>query len=240
MRYLASVSYDGRFFHGFQRLNNHLTVQGELERVLSKICKCKIEVKGAGRTDRYVHAKSQYVHFDISVNISCNSLKKAMNSLLIESIYINHIKKVNDNFHARFNVKRKTYEYIINIGEYNPLINNYVYNYNLPLNIKKMKVSSKYLLGIHSYEAFTSGTRDDYTSIIYKIRITKKGNLIYFKFIGKSFYRYMIRNLVGGLLLVGSNKITPLELKKMLEAKENIYNYMTVPACGLYLINVEY
>lgn len=240
MKYLASVSYNGGSFYGFQKLNKEKTVQGEIERVLTLLNKSEVFIKGAGRTDRYVHAKDQKIHFEIDFDISCNSLKKAMNSMLDDSIYINYIKEVSDDFHARFNVKKKVYEYIINIGEYDPIINDHVYNYNKKLDIKAMKKASTKLIGAHSYKAFVSGYRDNYNSIIYNVNIKKRGNFIYMRFTGKSFYRYMVRNLVGALIMVGKQEISYKAIEEMINSGEKTYNYMTVPAQGLYLISIDY
>lgn len=238
MRCLASVSYDGSKFFGFQRLNNHLTVQGELERVLERIVKEKVEVKGAGRTDRGVHAYSQGVSFDLKHDIPLDGLKRAMNSLLCDYVYVNRIEEVDDDFHARFRAKKKVYEYRINLGEYNPVLNDYIYNYGKSLNIKKMKEASRLLVGAHSFKAFTSGDRDNYNSIIYSISFKKDKDVLVIRFEGKSFYRYMVRNLVGTLINVGSGKFTISDVKKMLEGENR--QYQTVPACGLYLIKVFY
>lgn len=240
MRYLISVSYDGSKFFGFQRLNKNKSVQAELEKALTKINKTLVVVKGAGRTDRGVHAKDQKVHFDLSVSIDPSRLPEAINSLVDDSIYVRDAVYVDDEFHARFDVKRKTYTYKINIGEYNAILNDYIYNYNRKLNIPAMKKASKVLIGAHSYKAFTSGERENYNSVIESIKFDRDGDILNITFIGKSFYRYMVRNLVGALLLVGKDKIGEDELKEMLDSGENKYNYTTVPANGLYLEKIEY
>ncbi len=240
MRYLIKISYDGSKFFGFQRLKGKKSIQGELERVLTKINKTIVVVKGAGRTDRGVHAYDQGVSFDLNVNITESGLKSAMNSLLDPAIHVNDCMVVDDKFHARFDVKMKTYEYIINVGDYDPIINDYVYNYNHDLNIKAMKKAIKSFIGIHSFEAFASGERESYNSIIYKVKITKKNDLIYIRFVGKSFYRYMVRNMVGALMSVGMDKNDPTCIKELLSERYNTINYMTVPANGLYLTKVEY
>lgn len=239
MRYLASISYDGSKFYGFQKLSKYKTVQSELEKTLTKINKTICYVKGAGRTDRNVHAFNQHIHFDLNINIPPERLKNAMNSLLDKAIYVNYVEEVPSDFHARFNVKKKTYEYVINLGEYDAIDNDYLYNYNHKLNIRKMKKASKYLLGPHSFKNFTSGQRDNYNSIIYKIKFKKKKDILVISFIGKSFYRYMVRNLVGALISVGENKIIPKSIKEMLNDNKK-YNYITVPASGLYLVKVDY
>lgn len=238
MRYLASVSYDGSKFYGFQKLNNHKTVQQCLEQAISKINKKPVAVKGAGRTDRGVHALGQGISFDLDVNVPVDRLKKAINSLLDDAIYIRDIKEVDDNFHARFSAKKKIYEYVINLGEYDAIRNDYLYNYNRSLDVKEMMKAAKKLEGAHSFKAFTSGERDNYNSIIYSIKIKKEKNLLIITFEGKSFYRYMVRNMVGVLIGVGAKKISVDVLDDMFEGKN--VTYQTSPACGLYLREVFY
>ena len=240
MKYMASIKYDGSKFYGFQRLNNEKTVQKELEKALTIINKKDTFIKGAGRTDRGVHAYNQIIHFELQFNIPPQRLKNAINSIIDKSIYINYCKEVDDNFHSRFDTKEKTYEYLINLGPYDPIKKDYILNYNKNLNISKMKKASKYLIGSYSYQAFVSGFRNNYDSSIYYISIKKKKDLLTIKFIGKTFYNHMVRNLVGALLLVGENKIEPHDVQEMLLKEENIYHYSTVPACGLYLLNIRY
>lgn len=239
MRYFASVSYDGSRYYGFQRLNDYITVQSELERCLSILNKSFVEVKGAGRTDRGVHAYSQGVSFVLNVDIPLDNIAGALNKLLDSGIHVNYVCEVDDDFHARFDAIKKEYEYVINLGVYDPIIDSYVYNYNNKLDIRLMKSASKLLVGFHSYKAFTSGKRDNYNSVIYKIKFIKKGDFLTIKFIGKSFYRYMVRNLVGALIGVGSGKLDINDIEYMLES-DKVAKYNTVPACGLYLVNVYY
>ncbi len=240
MKYLASVSYDGSKFFGFQRLNEDPSVQGELERVLTKINKKSVEVKGAGRTDRGVHALDQKIHFELEVNIPVSHIKEAMNSLLCPYVHINDVKEVDDDFHARFSVIKKQYDYYINIGEYDPIKEDYLYNYNRELDIEAMKEASKYLLGGHSFEVFTAGERDNYDSIIYDINFEVDNNIIKISFIGKSFYRYMVRNLVGALLVIGQGKAQPKDIEKVFKTGKNVLNFVTAPSNGLYLKEIIY
>ena len=240
MRYLISISYDGTLFYGFERQKNKRTIQGEIEKVLTLINKKKVEIKGAGRTDRGVHAYDQKAHFDLDQNVPIERLLKAINSRLPSDIRINSIEVVDKEFHARFNCIRKTYKYYINTNKYDIMKNNYLYNYNKELNIENMIEASKYLLGPHDFEVFVSGPRENYDSIIESIDIKDNNGLLEFTFVGKSFYRYMVRNLMGALLLVGEGKCEPINVKEMLDKKQNIFHFKTVPACGLYLMKVEY
>ena len=122
MRYLAHISYDGSKFQGFQRLNNGKGVQNILENVLSKFSDSCVVVKGAGRTDAGVHALDQCIHFDLEKEISLEKLKYSINRMLPDSISINSVSIVNNCFHARHSVKRKTYLYKVYVGEKNPFL----------------------------------------------------------------------------------------------------------------------
>lgn len=240
MKYLITVSYDGSKYYGFQRLNDLPSIQKELEDALSVINKDKVYVKGSGRTDRGVHAIGQKCHFELKYDIPCERLINAINSLLSNYVKVIDCIKVDDNFHARFSVKKKIYKYIINMGKYDVIKEDYLYNYCRRLDIKSMKRASKYLIGKHSYKVFVSGDRDNYNSEIYKIIFKKEKDILTITFEGKSFYRYMVRNMVGALLLVGCGKISIEEFKNMIDSDENKYTYITAPSNGLYLESVEY
>ena len=239
MYFLIEISYDGSKFFGFQRLNDERSVQKVLEEALTKINKNVVSVKGAGRTDRGVHANGQCVSFKLSVDIDEIGLKRALNSLVKPNIYVKNVMKVDNDFHARFSVKKKEYVYKINLGEFSPQIDDYVYQCEYKLNIDKMKNVAKLYLGVHDFHNFVSGERDDYTCIIYDIRFTQEGDILNIHFEGKSFYRYMVRNLVGMMIEVGRGKDDIVKVEKMLNTEEIIPAY-TAPACGLYLEKIEY
>ena len=240
MKYLISISYDGSKFYGFQRLKGHDTVQKKIEDALSIISKEQIEIKGAGRTDRGVHAFDQKATFNLNINIDCEHLKIALNSLLAPYIYITNVEIVNNDFHPRFNVVKKEYIYKINLGEFNPLLYDYMFEPNYKLNIDKMKECAKLFRGIHNFKNFTSGKRDNYECIIYEVEFMEKNNILEIKFIGKSFYRYMVRNLVGAILDVSNNKATLEEIKEALEHPEIKKQFKTAIPNGLYLNKIIY
>lgn len=240
MKYLISMGYDGSKFYGFQRLKNHETVQKRIEDALTIINKSSVEIKGAGRTDRGVHALDQKASFDLDINIDENHLKMALNSLVNPYIYITNVKIVDDNFHARFNTEEKEYIYKINMGEYNPLKVDYELQINRKLNIKKMKECAKIFIGVHNFKNFVSGQRDNYECVIYHIEFKKTKNLLEIKFLGKSFYRYMVRNLTGAMLDIENDKATLEDIKKALEHPEIKKQFKTALPNGLYLSKIKY
>ncbi len=239
MNYLVTIAYDGSKFYGFQRLRDLDSVQKNLENALTKINKSEVLVKGAGRTDRGVHAYGQRVSFKLDINISPKGLKDALNSLLKPYIYVKEVIEVSSDVHARFSVKKKKYRYKINIGEYNPLFTDYVCQSEYKLDIGKMKEVASLYLGIHDFRNFVAGEREDAQAVIYKIDFDVENDILNIIFEGKSFYRYMVRNLVGMMIEVGRGKEDIAKVKEMLNSKEEIYGY-TAPACGLYLESIEY
>ena len=155
MRYLITFSYDGSKFKGYQKQPRLKTVQGEIEHALKTMSKTSISVHASGRTDAGVHALNQKAHFDLNMDIEPEKLVKALNSLISEYIYIKDAEIVPDDFHARFNVKAKEYIYKINMGEYNPIEKDYVYQYNENLDLAEMERAIKYLEGTHDFKSFS-------------------------------------------------------------------------------------
>jgi tRNA pseudouridine38-40 synthase len=240
VRYLVELSYDGSNFNGFQRLNDERSVQAELEHALSIINKADVEVKGAGRTDKGVHALGQRAHFDLDVDVPIDRLQTALNDILPGDIRIISIEKVTQDFHARFNVTKKVYEYKINTGEYDVFKNNYYYQYKYDFNIDILKEVASLFIGVHNFKNFVSGERDNYEAIIYNIDINKDKDIITITFEGKSFYRYMVRNLVGAMLDVARGKATIEDVKNMLDNYDIDKHLSCAPTNGLYLNKIYY
>lgn len=239
MNCMMIVAYDGSKFYGFQRLNELASVQKVLEDALSKICKHEVVVKGAGRTDRGVHANGQCVSFEIDIDITLAGLQDALNSIIKPYIYVKEVYEVDDDFHARFSVVDKEYIYKINLGEYNPLLADYVYQCEYKLDVDKMREVSKLYLGVHNFHNFVSGERDNYDAIINNIEFKMDNDILNIIFNGKSFYRYMVRNLVGMMIEVGRGKEDIQRVKDMLNSDEELFGF-TAPACGLYLNRINY
>ena len=240
MRYFARISYDGSHFEGFQRLKNGRGVQNEIEHVLSVLAHHEVKVKGAGRTDRGVHALDQCIHFDFDLDISLDKLQYILNRNLTDGIVVNSIEKVSNSFHARKSVIKKTYEYVFLLKEKNPFLSNYTWTIYQDLDISKMKEASKVFLGRHNFQNFVSGKRDNYETEIYDIQFSKNGNELRISFIGLAFYRYMVRHLVGALLDVGMGKVNIFDLKDALENPQKKVAFSVALPNGLYLKQVEY
>jgi len=246
MRYLITFSYDGTNFSGYQKQPRERTIQSEIEKVLKQINdNKKVNIHSSGRTDAKVHALNQKAHFDLDIKITLDKLQRGMNSLLPEDIYIKKVEEVDNDFHARFNAIGKEYIYQINMGEYNPLERNYVYQYNKKLDVVEIERAMKYLEGTHNFKSFTKidEEKEDYVRTIsqtYFYRDNKDVNKITLVFVGTGFMRYMVRNIVGTLIEIGEGKRKSEDIINILKAEDRTKAGKTANPEGLYLKNVFY
>ena len=246
MKYCMTFSYDGSNFSGYQKQPKLRTVQGEIEKALKEINdNKKVDIHASGRTDAKVHALNQKAHFELDMKITVDKLAKGLNSLLPEDNKIKKIDEVADDFHARFSAIGKEYVYVINMGEYNPLERNYVYQHNDKLDVIEMERGLKYIEGTHNFRAFTKvdEEKDDYVRTISQtnlIRDNKDLNKITLVFVGTGFLRYMVRNIVGTLIEVGQGKRKSEDIIDILKSKDRTKAGKTANPEGLYLKNVFY
>ena len=246
MRFFITFAYDGSKYSGYQKQPDKRTIQDELECALKQINGGKeVSVVASGRTDAGVHAYNQKAHFDIETKITPEKLKLGLNSLIPNDIYVKKVFEVDSDFHARFSAKAKEYIYKINMGVYNPIEKDYIYQYNKKLDIPEMERALKYLEGTHDFRSFVKidEEKDDYTRTIIQtalIRDSKNVNQITISLLGNGFMRYMVRNIVGMLIEIGEGKHKSEEIIDILKSKDRKQAGICAPACGLYLRDVYY
>jgi tRNA pseudouridine38-40 synthase len=238
-----TIEYDGKCYNGWQKQPNKLNIQGEIERAIYNITKEEVDLIGSGRTDAGVHALGQVANFKTNSQISIEKLPLAINSQLKNSIVIKEAEEVNERFHSRYNAKRKTYRYIINNSKCGTAIyRNLEYSYPFKLDAEKMKQASKYFEGEHDFKAFKSSGTSSKNSVrtIYKAIVKQEGEKIIIELTGNGFLYNMVRIISGTLLDVGLGKIQPEEIPEMIESKDRQRAGKTLPAHGLYLVEVKY
>lgn len=241
IRYKCVVMYDGTNFHGFQVQPELRTIQEEIESVLRIICKCETKIYGAGRTDTGVHALGQVFHFDSEVDMPNWNMKNAINSRLPRDIHILTVEHVDMNFHARFSSHSKEYKYLIDNGEFNPLLANYRYFYRHKLDINKMIEASKIFIGEHDFKSFTKNHEIENTvREIYSIDFKVDGSLIEIVFKGNGFLHNMVRIIVAMMIEVANNRLSIEKLITIMESKNRLLAPKIAPANGLYLVSVNY
>ncbi|MCM8783023.1 MAG: tRNA pseudouridine(38-40) synthase TruA [Candidatus Omnitrophica bacterium] len=237
-----TIEYEGTHYHGWQTQKGGLkTIQKTIEDTLKKILNKKIKLVASGRTDAGVHALGQVANFKTTSLISPLKLRYALNSLLPEDIVIKKVEEMNLSFHSRFSAKSKLYRYLILNRKYpSAFLKNKVYFYPYHLNLSIMKKQAKFLVGRHNFTSFQATDKKKRNPVreIKKIRIFKKDNLITIEIEANSFVYGMVRNIVGTLIEIARGK--PLDIRKMLKAKDRRLSGPTAPACGLYLVKVKY
>ncbi|HHY74343.1 MAG TPA: tRNA pseudouridine(38-40) synthase TruA [Bacillus bacterium] len=243
-RLKCTIAYDGTDFSGFQVQPNDRTVQGDIENALKKLHKGEdIRIHPSGRTDAGVHAHGQVVHFDSSFVIPAERWVIALNTLLPDDIVVTNVEQVDMNFHARYDVVKKEYRYfLLNQKDRDVFRKNHSYHYPYLVNLEKVIEGSKHLLGTHDFTSFCSTKSDKENKIrtIEEIEIKQIGNEIVFRFVGNGFLYNMVRIIVGTLLKVGQGRLSPEDIKGILDKKDRKAAGKTAPAHGLYLWRVWY
>jgi tRNA pseudouridine38-40 synthase len=237
------IEYDGTDYVGWQRQDNGLSIQEAIENAIFKLTAEKVILFGAGRTDAGVHALGQVAHFNLKKKFQSDNIRDGLNQYLRpQPIAILEAEQIDENFHARFSATKRTYEYIITNRRPPLTINkNKSWGVFKTLDVKKIQDEAKFFLGKHNLEAFRSAHCQSNTAIktIDDIKVTKKNNDIAITVSAKSFLHSQVRVMVGTLVEIGKGKIK-ISIKKIIEDELRSQAGMTAPACGLYLIKVDY
>lgn len=246
VRYKATIAYDGTNYNGFQNQPEGRTVQGELEKTLTKMAgDRKIMVFGAGRTDAGVHAKGQVIHFDYPEERPLEKMRFALDTQTPEDIAVSKVEIVSEDFHARYLVIEKTYEFHVDIGKpRSPFRRHYASHYSYPLDLERIRAALPDLLGTHDFTSFcASGSSvEDKTRTIYQadMAVNEAGDELIFTFRGDGFLYKMIRILVGTLLKIGNGRLAPDCIPAIIAGKDRNLAGPTAHPEGLYLAEVKY
>ena len=245
MRYAMGVEYDGSNYSGFQSQPDSplKTIQAELERAISIVANHAVEITTAGRTDAGVHATGQVIHFDTESVRDDYAWLIGTSTNLPKDISIKWVRRVADDFHARFSAKSRKYQYLI----FNSQTRSAIWHQKAslvyaPLDEKKMHIAAQYFVGQHDFTSFRSSQCEAKTAIrnINYINITRLNNFILIELEANAFLHHMVRNIAGVLLEIGVGKKDIIWAKEVLDKKDRKYAGITAPAEGLYLVGVGY
>lgn len=241
-RKLLTIKYIGTNYHGWQVQKNGVSVQQKICEALNKLYSHEVNATGCSRTDSGVHALKYCLHFDDDKNLDNSTIVSALNSYLPNDIAVVFCKSVNQDFHARYSVKQKTYIYKLYTGVRDPFLDGLAYHYKGTLDIGKINEFAKHLTGTHDFAAFCSSKTTVKSTVrtIFEASASKKGNITTFKFSANGFLYNMVRILVGTLIYVSEGKIDVLDAEKIIASRERKNAGKTAPACGLYLYDVKY
>jgi tRNA pseudouridine38-40 synthase len=237
------VHFDGTRYSGWQyQAPPTKTIQGELMRVLQIIAKKRVVVTGSSRTDAGVHSTGLTANFHLKIKIAPDSLQKALNALLPEDIRVMECREMDRSFNARFSAKGKIYTYRIFFGQtVSPFTGRYVHHIPYPLNLRQMRKCIPHFIGEKNFSSFTSDDPDkNRIRGISDFTMRVRGEEITFTIAGKSFLRYMVRNIIGTIIDVGRGKLKPGDIPTIFDARDRRNAGQTAPARGLTLTRVIY
>lgn len=238
-----TIEYDGKSFNGWQKQPTKLNIQGEIEQAIKRVLQEEVSLNASGRTDAGVHALGQVANFKTNSNMPIEKIPYAINSVLKKSIVIKDAQEVDDRFHSRYSCKGKKYRYVINNSKYGSSIyRGLEYHISQTLNIDLMIKATKHFEGKHDFKGFrASGTSNkDSVRTIYKAEVIKQDDRVFIELTGNGFLYNMVRIIAGTLLDVGLGKIQPEALPEIIESKDRTKAGKTLPAQGLFLVEVYY
>ncbi len=242
-RYFIELSYNGTDFHGWQAQPNGITVQECLDKALSTFYREEIVTLGCGRTDAGVHATQFFAHFDIA-NLPEKTVVNAItgiNSLLPYTIAVKRIFAVADEAHARFDASARAYQYHIHFNK-DPFKLDRSWLYKGELNVAEMNGAAQILLNYIDFSCLSKSNTQTFTNNckITQIGFENVADGLIFTITADRFLRNMVRAIVGTMILVGKGDLNKEEVAAIIEGKNRSKAGQSVPACGLYLVKVEY
>ena len=242
--YKLVIQYDGARYKGWQRLGQgENTIQGKIENVISEMVGKPIEIIGSSRTDAGVHAYEQIANVKLSEHFTPVEVKNYLNKYLPNDISVVHVEQADDRFHARYNAKEKTYLYKIwNESHSHPFMRKYSMHVEETLNIEKMKHAAQYFIGSHDFTAYSNAKSKKKSMVrdIYSIDIEEKNGFINIRIRGNGFLYNMVRKMVGSLIEVGLNEMSPEQIAETISTKQRKDTGRLADPAGLYLEKIQF
>lgn len=243
MRFAAGIEYDGSRFSGWQSQVGTRTVQDCLEAALSRVADHPVRVVTAGRTDAGVHACAQVVHFDSPRDRGERGWLRGTNSHLPDEVALLWVRRVPEDFHARFSAVERAYRYLILNRPVRPtyLARRVTWVYR-PLEIAPMREAAAQLVGRHDFSAYRAKACQARSPVreLRRLEVWRRGDLVGIEASANAFLHHMVRNIAGVLIAVGAGERPPHWAREVLEGRERALGGVTAPPDGLYLAAVRY
>lgn len=252
MKIFLRLSFLGTAYCGYQVQENAVTVQRMLNEATEKVFGFPCDIVGCSRTDSGVHAEDFCVTVTekkkpgIETSIPVSKIPVAMNCFLPDDISVREAAVVSEEFHARYDVKYKEYEYRIwNGGVKNPFLADRMMFLSTPISdeaLARANEAAKTFVGKQDFRSFmASGSKIiDTVRTVYRAELSREGDVIIFRVVADGFLYHMVRIMAGTLIEVMLGKKTPSEVSSILEGRDRKRAGSTAPAAGLYLHRVSY
>lgn len=239
--YKLEIQYDGTNYCGWQIQENSPTVQQTITDKIEIITKIKPNLIGSGRTDSGVHALGQAANFKTEEDINIYKFKHSLNSILPFDISIINMEKVDENFNARFDAKRRCYIYLFSNYK-SPFFQKYSYYYHHNLNCIKLNEISRYFMGEKDFTSFARKNTETENKIchVYSVHWKETNGLTIFYIEADRFLHGMVRTIIGTLLKALKEGTGENYIEEIFSAKDRELAGESVPANGLFLYKVKY
>lgn len=242
--YLLTIEYRGESFHGWQRQQGVITVQGILEKALKQVSGEPVVIEGAGRTDAGVHATGQAATVTFQRPMEIRRLIWGTNFYLKQHpVRLTSARNVSTDFHARFSALKRFYRYrLLNRPVFSPLREAVVYWIPQKLDLVPMQMAASYFIGHHNFSAFRSRfcQADSAYRTMDTADIAAVGDETHFTFSSRAFLHNQVRLMVGSLIQVGLKKKEPSWIQSVLKNGSRGDAGPKVPPTGLCLEKVCY
>ena len=238
-----TIEYDGTDYHGWQVQPGKATIQGVLEEAMARIVGEPVHVIGAGRTDAGVHALGQVASLRAPFRHPPDTMRRALTSLLPPDIVVTRVEDAPDAFDAQRWAQWKRYRYTLLTRAYpSALERRYTLFVPLPLDIDSMSEAASTLVGEYDFSSFRAAHSSVEQPVreIFTAQFRQDADHLFFEVTANGFLRHMIRIVVGTLLDVGRKRLTPGDVKAILEAKDRNQASKTAPSHALCLLEVGY
>jgi len=243
MRIALGVEYDGTRFSGWQLQENVITVQGEVEKALSKVANHPVRIHCAGRTDAGVHGAEQVVHFDTDAERAMRSWVYGANANLPKDVAVLWATPVSEEFHARFSARRRSYRYVIYNRNVRPtfLAWRTTWEYR-PLDEQRMHEAAQSLVGEHDFSSYRAQGCQAKSPVrtVLSVKVSRHGELIFIDIEANAFLHHMVRNIAGVLISIGAGEQPIAWAQEVLSVRDRALGGVTAPPSGLYLTGVGY
>ncbi|NOZ49577.1 MAG: tRNA pseudouridine(38-40) synthase TruA [Chloroflexi bacterium] len=240
--YCARIEYDGTDLKGFQLQAQGRTVQGEVERTLRRLTQEPVRVVGAGRTDAGVHALGQIIAFRSTWRHSIDALQRGLDALLPSNISLHSLQLAAPGFHPRFSASQRWYRYQIGCWSgHAPLRARYVWELGPGLDLNAMQAAGDHLVGVHDFASFGRPPQGKNTvRHVLQARFSRQDDILHFDIVANAFLHHMVRNLVGTLVQVGRQQISPTAFQSILRQQRRSLSAPPAPPQGLILMAITY
>ncbi len=237
------LQYNGKAYSGWQRLDKFKTIQGETERALHALFGSEIVAEGCSRTDAGVSAKNYYFHFDAETKLPAERVCFKLNRFLPKDIQAQNSVEVPLSFHARKDVKQKTYTYKFYDGDHvKPLLNRDCYFVKGRLDFDKMNQACALFVGKHDFSSFKTKSDSNSSDIktLYEVFVARQSDFYELTLTGDGFLYNMARIIAGTVIAVGKGEIPPERVCEIMKCGHRDNSGITAPAKALTLEKVDY